>query len=301
QTLCETELEMKAVKSVESQKATDNEFPLLLRPVSEWNIFELVDRPGLLFVENPWTEAGVRYWVCRSLLQLTQAPSKLNIDGPLSSSWWEEAQRCLPHDKGAMLRRLRWATFGYHHDWHTKEYSEQNKCPFPGDVAAVCRYVAEAVGGWSEFAAQAAILNFYHADSTLSGHCDRSEPNMQAPLLSFSFGQSAIFLAGGRTLDEKPSAVFIDNGDVMIMSAASRHVYHAVPRIVTSRWSPAAVGGCGTQLQLCSTNASLDEGLLRQMTSDDVTFWRPFADYVAQSRINMNVRQVLAAGQTSLS
>lgn len=34
------------------------------------------------------------------------------------------------------------------------------------------------------YQAEAAIVNFYHLDSTLSGHKDVSEPNMDSPLLS---------------------------------------------------------------------------------------------------------------------
>lgn len=35
-----------------------------------------------------------------------------------------------------------------------------------------------------EFMAESAIINFYHPSSTLSGHTDHSEYNLNAPLLS---------------------------------------------------------------------------------------------------------------------
>lgn len=48
----------------------------------------------------------------------------------------------------------------------------------------------------------------------------------------FSFGQEAIFLLGGETLDVRPVAIRVRSGDVMVMSGPSRLSYHAVPRIL---------------------------------------------------------------------
>lgn len=63
-------------------------------------------------------------------------------------------------------------------------YSEDARDPFPEDLALLSQYVAGIVG-FREFTAEAAIVNFYHMDSTLSGHTDHSEMNKEAPLLSF--------------------------------------------------------------------------------------------------------------------
>lgn len=51
-------------------------------------------------------------------------------------------------------------------------------------------------------------------------------------ILYFSFGQTAIFLIGGRTKEEKPTGVFLRSGDIVVMSKESRLCYHAVPRIM---------------------------------------------------------------------
>lgn len=34
---------------------------------------------------------------------------------------------------------------------------------------------------------------------------------------SFSFGQTAIFLLGGKTKEEKPSAIFLKSGDIVVI------------------------------------------------------------------------------------
>lgn len=49
-----------------------------------------------------------------------------------------------------------------------------------------------------------------------------------------SFGQTAIFLLGGKTKDVTPSAMFLKSGDIVVMSKESRLCYHAVPRILKS-------------------------------------------------------------------
>ena len=50
----------------------------------------------------------------------------------------------------------------------------------------------------------------------------------------FSFGQSAIFLIGGHTKKEKPVALLLNSGDIVVMSAESRLAYHAVPKVIQS-------------------------------------------------------------------
>nr|CAD7260068.1 unnamed protein product [Timema shepardi] len=72
----------------------------------------------------------------------------------------------------------------------------------------------------------------------LGWHTDHSEVDRNVALLSFSFGQSAIFLIGGLTVEEKPTALLVENGDIVIMSGQSRLCYHGVPRIIPAYHTP---------------------------------------------------------------
>ena len=118
--------------------------------------------------------------------------------------------------------------------------AEDNFTPFPEDLTRLSRAIAEICGfktvengdKRSDYKPEAAIVNFYPMDSTLSGHTDHSEDNMAAPLISVSFGQSGVFLIGGRTKETEPVPVFLHSGDVLVMSGESRYCYHAVPKIV---------------------------------------------------------------------
>ena len=153
---------------------------------------------------------------------------------------------------------------GYHHDWDSKVYNTSNKSEFPDDLKTLCRTIVSVIPNLScpEFEAEAAIINYYPMDATLSGHVDFSEPNQSAPLVSVSFGQNAIFLIGGPTKAQEPVPILLRNGDVLIMSHEARQSYHAVPKITQSE----------------SIIVTLNDDFVRS--------------YLGDHRINMNVRQV---------
>ncbi|GLH15842.1 Putative alkylated DNA repair protein alkB-like protein 1 [Gryllus bimaculatus] len=270
-----------------------------LQPVSQWKISEIENNPGMIHVVNPFTDVGHRYWVCRALSSYTQRPeSKLSLDGigdlQEDEDWWELCTRDAFRAKH-LQPGLRWATMGYHHNWNTKIYSEEERDAFPGDLAALSQCIANAVG-YSDFCAEAAIVNFYHKNSALAGHTDHSERNLEAPLLSFSFGCSAVFLIGGKTLETKPTAMFLHSGDLVIMAGESRLCYHSVPKILpTSENLSEEVPCCSPCKDCCCI---LDADLFTKCSDNE--FWEPFKKYIEKSRINLNVRQVLYPGETKL-
>jgi alkylated DNA repair protein alkB homolog 1 len=63
-------------------------------------------------------------------------------------------------------------------------YSETAKSQFPVDLSKLSKTIIKLLQFPDEFMAEAAIVNFYHPSSTLSGHTDHSEYNLSAPLLS---------------------------------------------------------------------------------------------------------------------
>ncbi|XP_071440715.1 nucleic acid dioxygenase ALKBH1 [Hetaerina americana] len=276
-----------------------------LTPSSEWKIFQLEDKPGFIFISNPFTSIGQRYWICRCVKHYTRKPNRLNLDvhGDIKDGdWWTQCQN--DYEQGSkLMEKLRWATLGYHHNWDTKVYKESDRDPFPEDLAALSKQVASIVG-FPQFSAEAAIVNYYHMDSTLSCHTDHSELNLDAPLLSYSFGQSAIFLLGGRSKEEKPLAIRIDSGDIVIMSGESRHYYHGIPLIMPAKqssWNLKANEEFSDEfLRPISLmeNPEILDSMHQELQNDKL--WEPFEKYISTSRINMNVRQVLPFGQSSL-
>lgn len=91
-----------------------------IRPTKTWQAYSFQDHPGLLLIRNPFTSLGQRYWIRKCLEEYPRKPNKLNIDNEiLLEDWWRAC-----HEDGecnkVLLKKLRWTTFGYHHNWDTK-------------------------------------------------------------------------------------------------------------------------------------------------------------------------------------
>ncbi|GAB1863130.1 Alkylated DNA repair protein alkB-like protein 1 [Camponotus japonicus] len=266
-----------------SDKQTEDNFGLI--SAEKWTIYELPDIPGLIFIQNPFTPNGQRYWITKCLKDYSKEPYKLNIDAHnilANETWWEICFQISERAK-ILLPKLRWATLGYHHNWDTKLYSESSKSDMPIELSGLTSILARTLG-FSDFKAEAAIVNYYRMNSTLAGHTDHSEMNVTAPLFSISFGQTAIFLIGGPKQEDPANAIFLRSGDVVIMSGSSRLRYHGVPKILSASktpWNDNCENSCE------NFTYSYDD-------------WRKARTYIAEARININIRQVLEPGQIVL-
>ncbi|KAI8967297.1 hypothetical protein BDF20DRAFT_829763 [Mycotypha africana] len=121
------------------------------------------------------------------------------IDGPKPDPLPAPGVPLLP--PSVLVRKIRWITLGYQYHWPTKTYHLDRRYPFPPEIAEITKAVVTAcenVGGkkedgtdeWrntykgSDFEAEAGVVNYYQFRDTLMGHVDRSELNMDAPLVS---------------------------------------------------------------------------------------------------------------------
>jgi alkylated DNA repair protein alkB family protein 1 len=115
---------------------------------------------------------------------------------------------------------------------------------------------------------EAATINFYNnAKQTMGGHLDDAEKDMSKPIVSCSFGNSVIFLMGGKTRDVPPVALYIKSGDTMIMAGDARLSYHGVCRVMAN---------------------TCPEYLLQESENYD----SHCVEFISKGRINMNCRQV---------
>lgn len=71
-------------------------------------------------------------------------------------------------------------------------YTEESKNIFPDDLSELCDVISKALS-FQEFIPQAAIVNYYHIDSTLAPHTDHSEINLEAPLFSIRYNLSYLY------------------------------------------------------------------------------------------------------------
>ncbi|XP_053553335.1 nucleic acid dioxygenase ALKBH1 [Bombina bombina] len=288
-----TELNVNALSDQDAHRAG-------LQPLHQWKAYGLEGYPGFLFISNPFLPGWQHRWVRQCLKIYPQKPNVCNLDLHMSpeqtADLWGSSKDQLRNKSSdrrapkSLLEKLRWVTLGYHYNWDTKKYSPEHHSKFPPDLEELSRCVSLACG-FNSFRPEAGILNYYHLDSSLGIHVDESELDHSSPLLSFSFGQSCIFLLGGLSRDVAPTPMIMHSGDIMVMSGSSRLLYHAVPQILPFP------GAEGNLLPPClSIPPSSDPALSPLPEPCSSVDWEVCAQYLKVSRINMTVRQVLEDG-----
>ncbi|CAI9723134.1 nucleic acid dioxygenase ALKBH1-like [Octopus vulgaris] len=306
-----------------------------LRPVYEWKVYYYKTNPGFVFISNPFTAAAQRYWTHRCLHDYPSKQNVTNLDfiekqcginrpdniWTASENYESGKAQCfvdsLSFDMRFHMNKLRWVTLGYHYNWNDKTYSKNQVSTFPFDLEILAKYIASVVG-FKEYNPEAAIVNYYHMGSTLAGHTDHSEFDHDSPIISFSFGQDAIFLLGGVTKAVKPAAFHLRSGDICIMAGDSRLCYHAVPRVLPSKHFETS---CNARVadELAELNSFVYQntpnsrensglGLINSTDCDKINkkilttlnslHWENYENFLKESRINISVRQVLKIGQS---
>ena len=98
---------------------------------------------------------------------------------------------------------------------------------------------------WDELAAypappESCLVNHYAAEARMGLHVDADEEAQDAPVLSVSLGDDALFRLGGATRNAPTRSFKLVSGDVMILSGAARRFFHGVDRVTpgTSRLIP---------------------------------------------------------------
>lgn len=280
-----------------------------LQHPSKWRVYYSKSiGEGFYFIKNVFTPDQEYYWSKRCLNDYPQNPNKTNLDlhhgGYLQESIWSllhkqnykqnitlnnSTQNVENNDKEnntpnivslsnldqkkltAQLNKMTWCTLGYQYEWTSRKYIRSLFAPFPEDASTLCTKIANIVGV-EEYTPEAAIVNFYHENMRMGGHKDESEETMSKPIVSVSFGSSAIYLLGGDTRNVKPLPILIESGDVMILGGIARTWYHGIARILEdscpSYWDPKLYKNDPERESICKFLHS------------------------SNRRINMNVRQV---------
>jgi alkylated DNA repair protein (DNA oxidative demethylase) len=128
-------------------------------------------------------------------------------------------------------------TLGWHSDTRSYRYIDRHPetgtpwPPIPGIVRDRSIAAARACGV-SAYEPDACLVNLYEQAGKMNLHQDHDEADFSWPIVSFSFGADAVFLAGGRSRKDKPVPVTLSHGDVLVMHGAGRMCFHGVKKIV---------------------------------------------------------------------
>jgi alkylated DNA repair protein (DNA oxidative demethylase) len=78
---------------------------------------------------------------------------------------------------------------------------------------------------------EACLINHYSSGTRLGSHIDADEEDFDAPVVSISLGDAAIFHIGGTTRKAAKQRLLLRSGDVVVLGGASRRAYHGLDRI----------------------------------------------------------------------
>jgi len=132
-----------------------------------------------------------------------------------------------------LIKKIRWSSLGIYYDWEKKEYDRSLVRHVPEIIQRACKEVAEHVCGTASFRTETAVVNYYQSKDRIMTHVDRYEEDMSKPLVSFSFGCSAVFVVGKKEkTDPRVSTFLLQDGDIVILQNESREYLHGVPKIL---------------------------------------------------------------------
>lgn len=79
---------------------------------------------------------------------------------------------------------------------------------------------------------EACLVNFYDGKAKMGLHQDRDEKDFDAPVISVSLGDTAVFRIGGTERSDPTHAFRLASGDVLVMGGAARLAFHGVDRVL---------------------------------------------------------------------
>ena len=113
--------------------------------------------------------------------------------------------------------------------------------PWPEIPAMVLDLWREATG--TAYAPQACLINYYGPEAKLGLHRDQDEEARDAPILSISLGDTALFRLGGPERRSPTRSLRLGSGDLLVLAGPSRHWFHGVDRILPGTSKLLAEGG----------------------------------------------------------
>jgi alkylated DNA repair protein (DNA oxidative demethylase) len=113
--------------------------------------------------------------------------------------------------------------------------------PWP-DIPPVLLALWDEVAGYPK-PPECCLVNLYRAGAKMGLHQDRDEQARDAPVLSISLGDAALFRIGGETRKGPTASVKLSSGDVLTFGGAARMAYHGIDKVIAGSSTLAPGGG----------------------------------------------------------
>jgi alkylated DNA repair protein (DNA oxidative demethylase) len=79
---------------------------------------------------------------------------------------------------------------------------------------------------------EACLVNHYTGKARMGLHQDKDEMDFDAPVLSVSLGDTAVFRIGGSARKDPTRSFKLQSGDVLVMGGPARMNFHGVDRVI---------------------------------------------------------------------
>jgi alkylated DNA repair protein (DNA oxidative demethylase) len=76
------------------------------------------------------------------------------------------------------------------------------------------------------------LVNLYRGGAKMGAHQDRDEQALDAPVVSVSLGDDALFRFGGTTRNGPTQSIKLSSGDVLMFGGIARLMFHGIDRMV---------------------------------------------------------------------
>jgi alkylated DNA repair protein (DNA oxidative demethylase) len=90
---------------------------------------------------------------------------------------------------------------------------------------------------------EACLVNWYGEGAKMGLHQDKDEADFDAPVVSLSLGDTAVFRVGGTDRKDRASSVKLQSGDAFVLGGASRLAFHGVDRVIAQSSTLLPQGG----------------------------------------------------------
>jgi alkylated DNA repair protein (DNA oxidative demethylase) len=87
------------------------------------------------------------------------------------------------------------------------------------------------------------LVNLYRAGAKMGAHQDRDEQAIDAPVVSVSLGNDAVFRFGGTTRKGPTQSLKLSSGDVLTFGGPARLMFHGIDRVVAGSSQLVSGGG----------------------------------------------------------
>ena len=114
-------------------------------------------------------------------------------------------------------------------------YRYQNNHP---ETGAAWPPIPEIVlAAWAELSGypdppDACLINLYGLGARMGLHQDRDEEEFEAPVVSLSLGDTAVFRIGGLARTDRTRSIKLRSGDAVVFGGPSRLVFHGIDRLL---------------------------------------------------------------------